>query len=230
MSFVARLALGASLGCSSVGPNEPTTTAHPAGPSTDLLSPSIAAHRCPLPWLSWTSQGRCISVGANDPSRIIRFRLGAPQLQASEVSFWAVRGQLRSAALRFVTGSPYVELAIPAGALRSLPSGQPIAWGDSVLITIRALSTEQMLWQLLPEGLTFNPAAPAELVARYDQANHDFDGDGDIDLFDRLIELRLAIWRQPLGQLFAELSSLVDPGSDRISADVPGFSRFGIAY
>ena len=227
----ASLALVTALGCNTLGPSDPPEAPPEAGPSALLGDASNNLRGCLLAWLFGK---RCDSPGANDPRRIVRFRPGAPPLVAAETSFYAVRVQTREGRLLFSSGSgrksEYLRLTIGAGSLRNRPDGSPIAPGDSILITIRSLSTERMVWELLPEGLTFSPRAPARLVAHYTEADHDFDGDGDRDLIDFLIERNLGIWRQPLGQLFAKLVAILNLDLDRVTADVPGFSRFAIAY
>lgn len=230
------LAAVASFGCDAVAPNdaqnigenqvERPQLAVTQGSSPRPCGPGLPAHIAR--WL-------CKAIGANDPSRIVQIRKGAPRLETRSVSFYAVRGQIREARIFFTNGaggrgSEYLRITILSNSLQKRPNGTPIPPGDSILITMRVEEGRAMIWQLLPEGLTFSPTAPAQLVAHYIEADKDFDHDGDEDAIDLMIEGRLAIWRQPLGQPFAQLNSILDPSVDRVSADVPGFSRFAIAY
>ena len=166
----------------------------------------------------------------------LRFRRGAPPLEQTTMSFWAKKGQSRTTSLYFKNangsrGSEYARLVIPSGALSQRPDGTPIAWGDSVRITISAPDPSRLLLRMEPHGLKFDARTPARLVMRYHEADPDFNGDGYVNLIDSLLELRLAIWRQPtLFDLFARLLSILDRSSSAVSTDLPGFSQYIIAY
>ena len=175
------------------------------------------------------------SAGFFGPT-ILKFRRGAPPLDQSSVSFYAKKGQLTTMSMYFRSasggrGAEYARLVIPSAGLRERPDGTPIAFGDSVLITVSAPNTTQLLLRMEPHGLKFSPLAPARLTMRYNEADRDFNSDGSIDLADALIELRLAVWRQPLlGDPFMALSSLLDRLFSSVSADLRGFSQYVIAY
>ena len=176
-----------------------------------------------------------VSAGVAGPT-ILKFRRGAPPLDQSSIAFYAKKGQLTTMTMYFRTpsggrGAEYARLVIPSAGLAARPDGTPIAFGDSVLIRVSAPNTTQLMLTMEPHGLKFNPLAPARLTMRYNEADRDFNGDGVINLADALIELRLAIWRQPLlGDPFMALSSLLDRLFSSVSADLRGFSQYVIAY
>ena len=166
----------------------------------------------------------------------LTFRPGAPPLEQRSVSFYARKDETRSVALYFRgpsgrRGSEYARLVVPAGALAKHPDGRPVATGDSVLITITAPDSRQLLLRMEPEGLGFQRILPARLTMSYAEANPDYNGDGVVNAIDAIVELRLAIWRQPtLRDLFAKLVSILDRSNKSVAADLPGFSQYIIAY
>jgi hypothetical protein len=167
---------------------------------------------------------------------VLRLAGAAPPLQTTEVSFWAKRGSTAEGALYFLDatggrGDRFVRLTIPSDGLLARPDGTPIAEGDSVLITLRAVDPAQILFEFQPSGLRFRASDPAELEIEYQKADDDFNRDGDIDEADDDIEDRLAIWRQEaVGDPFVRLGSAVQKDLERIEAELLGFSRFAIAY
>ena len=175
------------------------------------------------------------SPGLSGPT-ILKFRRGAPPLDQSSIAFYAKKGQQTTMSMYFRTpsggrGAEYARLVIPSSGLAARPDGTPIAFGDSVLIRVSAPNTTQLMLTMEPHGLKFNPLAPARLTMRYNEADRDFNSDGVVNLADALIELRLAIWRQPLlGDPFMALSSLLDRLFSSVSADLRGFSQYVIAY
>jgi hypothetical protein len=183
----------------------------------------------------------CSDANAPDPRpenalRALRLRSDAPPLEQTSASFYAKKGEAREVALYFTNGAGgrgpvYFRLHVGANSLGTLPDGTPIALGDSVLITVQVVDPNVVLFDLQPSGLRFNTADPAELSISYDEVDHDFDGDGDQDLTDQMIELQLAVWRQEtLGGLFEHLTSVVDQPLDRVSASLAGFTRYAVSY
>jgi hypothetical protein len=120
---------------------------------------------------------------------------------------------------------------VDAPSLLSYPDGTPFAVDDSVLITVRVVDPAQLLFELEPTGLRFNPQEPAELKIHYDHADDDLDDDGDVDSEDDEIERTLAIWRQESpGDPFVRLGSLLIEDLEEIEAELEGFSRYALAY
>jgi hypothetical protein len=151
-------------------------------------------------------------------------------------SFYAKRGEDRELRIYFQDtgggqGEEYLRLRVDAATLLALPDGTPVAQGDSVLIHVRVEDPTEMLFELEPSGLRFNPAAPARLKIHYDHADGDLNDDGLVDASDSTIETRLAIWRQESpGDPFVRLSSVLSLELDEVEADLTGFSRYALAY
>jgi hypothetical protein len=176
--------------------------------------------------------------GTKPPSELTVLRLAptSPPLFNPEVSFWAVRGQDRETRIFFQNaeggaGEEYLRLRVDAPTLLSYPDGTPFALDDSVQITVRVVDPTQLLFELEPSGLRFNPADPAELKIHYDQADDDLDEDGDVDVEDENLERTLSIWRQESpGDPFVRLGSLVVEDLEEVEAELEGFSRYALAY
>jgi hypothetical protein len=152
------------------------------------------------------------------------------------VSFYAKRGENREGSLSFQDasggeGEEYVRLRIDANTLLANPNGMPILPGDSVLVTLRVVDPTEMLFDLQPSGLTFNPAEPARLKIHYDHAGGDLNDDGVSDSRDDSIERTLAIWKQEnLTDPFVRLTSVLTIETDEAEAQLTGFSRYALAY
>lgn len=167
---------------------------------------------------------------------IVRLAPGAPPLFNPVASVWARRGSEHEIQIHFQDaqgqrGDEFLELEIEEESLLAYPDGRPFAEGDSVLITVRVLDAEKILFQFEPAGLRFNPASPAELEISYRLADPDLNRDGVVDARDREIEVQLAIWRQAAAGLpFVKLGTIQIDDLDELEADLQGFSRLAIAY
>ena len=154
----------------------------------------------------------------------------------SSVSFYAKRGEDREAQIFFQDetggqGEEYLRLRVDAGSLLARPDGTPILLGDSVLIQVSVVDPTEMLFQLEPSGLTFNPLTPARLKIHYDHANGDLNDDGVSDGRDESIENTLSIWRQEtLADPFVRLISVLTIETDEAEAELTSFSRYALAY
>ena len=152
------------------------------------------------------------------------------------VSFYAKRGENSEGSISFQDasggeGEEYVRLRIDANTLLARPDNTPILPGDSVLITLSVVNPAEMLFDLQPTGLKFNPADPAELKIHYDHAGGDLNDDGVSDTRDDTIERTLAIWRQErLTDPFVRLTSVLTVETDEAEAELTGFSRYALAY
>ena len=174
------------------------------------------------------------------PSELTILRLSgeSPPLFNPEASFWAVRGENREVEISFVDdenpgqpGEEYLEFEVDAEALLAHPDGTPFAEDDSVLITVRVVDPDRLLFEFEPAGLAFNPARPAELKIHYNHADDDLDEDGDVDRDDEELELTIGIWRQENdGDPFERLGSLLIDDLEEIDAELEGFSRYALAY
>lgn len=159
----------------------------------------------------------------------------APLFNAVD-SFYAKRGEDREVRIYFQDGAggageEYLRLRIDAPTLVALPDGTPILSGDSVLVHVRVVDPAQMLFELEPTGLKFNPLVPAQLKIHYDHAEGDLNDDGSVDGKDDAIEGTLAIWRQERpGDPFVRLGSVLSEDLDEAEAELTGFSRYALAY
>ncbi len=171
-----------------------------------------------------------------DELNALTIRPDAPLLERTDTFFYARKGEDREVAIYFTDGAGgrgtiFFLLRVFANSLMTRPDGTPIADGDSVRISVRVVDPTRVLFDVQPNGLSFNPAAPAELLLHYNEVDPDLDGDGDVDAADAALELRLFVWRQEApGQLFLRLPSVVNPALDGVQAFVPGFTRFAVAY
>lgn len=167
---------------------------------------------------------------------IIALAQNSPPVWNPTVTFWALKGEDREARIFFQDavggqGEEYLRLTIRDDALLARPDGTPIAYGDSVLITVRVVDAQQILFELEPSGLTFSPLEPAELEIDYGEADDDFNQDGVVDAEDAAIEDELSIWRQETpGGPFEKVASFTIEEFTEIKADLLGFSRYAIAY
>jgi hypothetical protein len=174
--------------------------------------------------------------GQSTDFHIVRLDPTSPPIFNPEQSFYAVQNQDRELRISFqdasgAEGEEFLRLRVRPGSLQANPDGTPIAAGDSVLITVRVVSVDSVLFDMEPSGLTFNPAEPAELKIHYAHADHDFNEDGIVNVFDDQIKTQLAIWRQEaVGDPFAKLGSVNVEDSEEINADILGFTRYAIAY
>jgi hypothetical protein len=176
--------------------------------------------------------------GSRPPAdlNIVRLSSTSPPLFNPEASFYAVQGQDREVRIFFqgaggIEGEEFFRLRVRPASLLARPDGSPIAAGDSVLITVRVDDPVNILFDMEPAGLSFNPAEPAELKIHYNHADHDFNEDGTINIFDDQIKSRLAIWRQEtLADPFTKIGSVNVEDLEEINADILGFTRYAIAY
>ena len=151
-------------------------------------------------------------------------------------SFYAVRGEDREVRIYFQddagqAGEEYMRLRVDAPTLLALPDGTPVLPGDSVLIHVRVVDPAQILFELEPAGLKFNPLVPARLTIHYDHSDGDFNEDGAVNGEDTTIEGTLAIWRQENpGDPFVRLTSVLSLDLEEAEAELTGFSRYALAY
>lgn len=206
----------------------------------------LPASRCRIAAVLLAAVLGCNNSGPTEPVageerpeaalRILRLTSSAPPLFNPVVTFWAKRGQNAQGELFFrkpdgSRGEKYVQLDLNDRSLLAYPDGRLFADGDSVLITIRVTDPQRILIEFEPTGLRFDPEEPAELEIRYDQADQDFDDDGDQDGRDDEIEQFLSIWRQASAAApFVRLGTFRIQALKELQARLLGFSRLAIAY
>ena len=125
----------------------------------------------------------------------------------------------------------FIRFRVDDRTLVSDSAGNPLASGDSVLITVTVSDTANLIIQFAPSGLVFNPSRPARLWIKFRDADPDLDEDGFVTAADTTILLGLQIWKEEqLGDPWSPLVSSVDTVEQEVEADVPGFTRYAVAY
>ena len=116
-----------------------------------------------------------------------------------------------------------------ADALLARPDGTPFATGDSIQISVVADPGGLFAFDFQPSGLRFDPTRPAELRIEFGRASGDVNGDGVIDARDQVLLSLLSIWKQEAASSpWTRLKSIrID--TERIRADVTGFTGFALA-
>ena len=167
----------------------------------------------------------------------VRQSATAPTLAGTTARFWAKRGEDREVRMYYrpraeaSDSSLFLEFRVPAGALERRPDGSAFAAGDSVLITITVTDPSTLRAEFAPSGLRFSARTPARLRIEFDEADDDFDGDGDVDATDARIESQLSVWRQEgAGQPWYKQSSVVAEDIDDVEAEIFGFTAYAIAF
>lgn len=161
---------------------------------------------------------------------------GAPPLATSDTTFVATKG-VRTEVRMFYTpvppddsGDEFLELDIEDQSLFRYPMSHPKAGalfveGDTVTITI-SIDPATLSATLSPSGLQFDPLNPAELELRYQNADPDFDDDGDDD---PELEGDIDLWRQENpGDQWERVGILQDFSLDRVRAELTEFSRYAL--
>lgn len=166
----------------------------------------------------------------------VRVAADAPPLSATSVSFWAVRGQERTAQLTYELSPIYgtngkcLVFRVPADALLRHPDGRLVADGDSVLITIELVDPTRFQFRFHPSGLQFNPARPADLEVRYRWADPDYNRDGVVDDADTREAQRIRFWHQAvLGGRWKPIPTNLTADGFDARAEVLRFSQYALA-
>lgn len=129
-------------------------------------------------------------------------------------------------------GDKYLEFELDDASLARYPEDHPrkagaaFQPGDTVHITL-SVTSDTLLADFGPSGLQFSPDEPAELEIRFQNADPDFDDDGEED---PELETEIDIWRQETsgGDWFRD-GALKDFEGDRIRALVESFTRWAVA-
>jgi hypothetical protein len=181
------------------------------------------------------------AIAADNDSRpaealhFLRPAADAPSFANPVVQFYAKHGETREAFIYYqkragrVDSTDFVRFRVRSLAQR--PDGSTFAPGDSILITIRVIDPARLILDFQPSGLRFAANDPADLRIKFVEANHDLDGDGDVDSDDAATERLLSIWRQEApGLPWLRMTSIVETSLDEVEADVFGFTGYAIAY
>jgi len=172
-----------------------------------------------------------------DELRFLRLDPTAPPLVTQRDSFYAKVGEDRELRMYFRPrplendSTEFLRFRVDAGALSRRPDGSSFAVNDSILITITMIDLSRLILDFQPSGLRFNPQRPAQLKIRYENADHDFDEDGDEDDGDLRLEGTFNIWRRENAtQPWFPLGSIRHLEIDEVEADILGFTNHALAY
>lgn len=196
--------------------------------------------RWALPALVLLAAG-CDDTSAPDAGKtdaeleFVRFP-ATPPLAALQASFWAVAGDDRRVAIRYLPdevgedGEEFLEFRVPGDGLFRRPDGTRFADGDSILITVIVSPDGRFLFELQPSGLVFNPDHPARLKVTYRRVEDDLDGDGDVDDDDLELDSRLQVWKRELpGTPWRPIGTVRVEDFDEIEGVITSFTGFCIA-
>ena len=172
-----------------------------------------------------------------DELRFLRLDPTAPPLVTQRDSFYARVGEDRELRMFFRPrplendSTEFLRFRVDAGALSRRPDGSSFAVNDSILITITITDLSRLILDFQPSGLRFNTQRPAQLKIRYENADHDFDEDGDEDESDLRLEGTFNIWRRENAtQPWFPLGSIRHLEIDEVEADIFGFTNHALAY
>ncbi len=178
------------------------------------------------------------STLAQDSLHFLRASLSAPPLADRQVSFWAVRGQNREIRLMYRPASgqsdsvEFARFRVDDRTLVTDSAGQPIAQGDSLLITLSIIDSLHLVTEFQPSGLVFNPSRPARLWLKFGEADPDLNQDGVVTAADTALITNLSIWKQehPNDAHWQLVPSTLNMAELEVEADIAGFTRFAVAY
>ena len=172
-----------------------------------------------------------------DELRFLRLDPTAPPLVTQRDSFYAKVGEDRELRMFFRPrplendSTEFLRFRVDAGTLSRRPDGSSFAVNDSILITIMITDLSRLILDFQPSGLRFNAQRPAQLKIRYENADHDFDEDGDEDEGDLRLEGTFNIWRRENAtQPWFPLGSIRHLEIDEVEADIFGFTNHALAY
>ncbi len=175
-------------------------------------------------WLAYDAAGY--------PSRLTH---GGTELEAYQVSFWAVHDEDREIQIDYLdatngASNPFLHFRVPAYALATRPDGSAITAGDSILISV-TVDPVEILVDMQPSGLQFSQAAPAELQMWYDGAGEDLNGDGGVNSVDANIEQNLLeMWVQHDNNPWEIIDSNQSTATKSFTAFLEHFSNYAVAW
>lgn len=163
------------------------TTGPVSGPAPHMLHWADAAS------LKFNAVGGDPTSGSNDG--MFASLTGGISLDRNTATFWAVRGEERSAQINYLsstgdTSYPFLTLTITDPIF--VPGRGDLAPGDSVEVTV-TIDPNDIKVSLEPTGMLFGE--PAQLRMSYGGAGGDLNGDGVVDPIDADIETQLlGLW------------------------------------
>jgi hypothetical protein len=181
-------------------------------------------------------------VASTATLRIVRQSATAPPLEAYQVSFWAYRGTASTVAVNYQppagqsAGQRFLSFAIPQLGLLAGAGGAPLAWGDSVFVTLN-IDPVSFDVDFQPSGVLFDPAFPASLTLWYqnanlsDNGNQDGNSQGNQDGNSQGVAPQLAIWcYDPTTGVWYQQPSTNDPTQPSVSSQLYHFSEYAVSW
>lgn len=197
----------------------------------------VGAFACSADLSTGVLPGDALRAGGYSDPIFLQTAEGAPGIATPAVSFWAVKGQDREAFIWYNAqagsndSTKLVRFRVPKKSLCKRPDGSNIANGDSLQITMTVVDASRQQVTFEPAGLLFCSGKPAKLTMWWEQADHDFDDDGDIDAADIAWESLLSIWKQETpGAPWQKVATVIQPDSDQAEASITGFTSYLVAY
>lgn len=196
--------------------------------------------------LASAGMGIGCGTGSFDP-RIVQSRVPAelnilqldstPTLVSDSAGFWAVRGQDRSVEMFYAdslgqAAERVLRFEVEHDGLDKHPDGTGFRGSDSVFIIVRITDPATLSFDFEPSGLRFKKDH-AKLTIWYGRAAnqpslvgpHPSGGDDDDN------ENAFGIWMQEQANgSFIKLKSRVSAVLQEVEAEVPGFSRYAVAF
>lgn len=152
-------------------------------------------------------------------------------LDTYTATFWAVRGQERSAQINYQSGSAATQpfLWVSVSDPTYVPGVGEVAVGDSVLISI-TVDPESLKVTLEPTGAVFG--TPTQLEMWYGGAGGDLNGDGVVDSTDAYVEsLLLGIWyREGALDRWREIPAVQSVTDKSFTSALQHFCEFAVSW
>jgi hypothetical protein len=160
----------------------------------------------------------------------------APAIANPVISFWAKRGRESEVFMYYqalpgeTDSSEFLRFRVRKRSLQNYPNGQPIAAGDSILITITLTDPVNLVVNFQPSGLVFRAGEPAKLKMSYLEADDDYNQDGIVNNADLRAERKLKLWRLHPPNPWTPQLSVLNRTLDEVETYVPNFTSYAIAF
>ena len=166
-----------------------------------------------------TSTGVASDTSGGSEKRILR-QGTAVAIANTTASMWAVRGRNRSMSIVYADGRPVVTFTVGGKTLVTDAAGRPLAWGDSVLITMQLVDTASFAVEMQPAGIVFSAESPAKLSFNLERADEGPVKSRQLSFWKR--ESRVSPWEPLPGRFNYKLR--------QGEVEVPGFTIYAIIY
>lgn len=160
----------------------------------------------------------------------------APGIANPVISFWAKKGVDRTVFMYYqprpghADSTVFLRFRVRKKSLAFYPNGQPIATGDSVLITLTLSDAVDRIVDFQPSGLVFSSGNPAALKISYLEADDDYNQDGVINSADTQVERTFKIWKLHAPNPWQPQVSSISRSLHEIETSVYNFTSYAIAY